>query len=187
MLVDPRGLVATGLLAGAAVAVLLASGPGGAARRPHHAIKAARPAASRTSAKPATAPVPGPVVRVPARPVRRPAGPLAVVQTYWRDVAQHRFASAYRLLVPGSLAMTAAAFVAYERGVGVAAVHFTGQTAIRSAGQATVAVESLVTHDARFGCQSWSGSYALTADAHGYWRIARAMLAPGACSTGRGG
>jgi hypothetical protein len=109
------------------------------------------------------------------------ASPLGTVAAYWRDIARHAFASAYEQLVPGSVDMTAGQFTEYEHSVGVTAVVFRGH-ALRSVSRTTasVAVDRLVTHDLRFGCQTWSGSYELRR-AGGRWRIARAAIVRYGC------
>jgi hypothetical protein len=76
--------------------------------------------------------------------------------------------------------MSAAQFTAYERSIGADGVRFSARAVNRSGTVATVGVQTLVTHDSRFGCQSWSGSYTLLA-AGGRWRIARAALVAGPC------
>ena len=54
---------------------------------------------------------------------------------------------------------------------------------LHSGSSATIEIVSLVTHDARFGCRNWTGSYEMAiTGGGGAWRIARANLSPESCS-----
>ena len=108
--------------------------------------------------------------------------PLDAVNRYWADIRAHDFAGAYWYLVPGSIELTESQFVASEREAGIRSVQFHGEMTPHSGSSATIEIVSLVTHDARFGCRTWTGSYAMTITGGGGWRIARANLSPESCS-----
>jgi hypothetical protein len=77
--------------------------------------------------------------------------------------------------------MTEQHFGSYEQTIKVESARFEGRLAAQHAKEATVAVVELTTRDGLYGCQSWSGSYALRNTATG-WKIARALIAPTACA-----
>ncbi len=109
--------------------------------------------------------------------------PLDAVNRYWADIRAHDFAGAYGYLVPGSIELTESQFVASEREAGIRSVQFHGEVISHSGSSATIEIVSLVTHDARFGCRTWTGSYEMAiTGGGGAWRIARANLSPESCS-----
>ncbi len=103
--------------------------------------------------------------------------PTAALDAYWQNVKRHAFADAYAQLLPGSLNITEAQFVASERQIKIQGASFRASLTSRASSRATVVVGSLITRDRRYGCQTWSGSYGLIETA-GRWRIARAAITP---------
>lgn len=106
--------------------------------------------------------------------------PLPALETYWTDIRAHDFASAYGYLVPGAIGMTESQFVAGEQSAGITSVSFHGKITSDSGSAATVAIQSLITHDAQYGCRRWTGTYEMTIEG-GSWLIARAKLSPRSC------
>jgi hypothetical protein len=106
--------------------------------------------------------------------------PTAVLDAYWQNVKRHAFADAYSQLLPGSLNITEAEFVASEKQIKIQGASFRASVTSRTSSRATVVVGSLITRDQRYGCQMWSGSYGLIETA-GRWRIARAAITPRSC------
>ncbi len=135
-----------------------------------------------TADVPAPAPARPPVAAQTAAPRQSPAiaGPLSTVTDYWADVRAHDFTGAYALLVPGSIGQSEAQFVADEQAANIGSAAFEGRLIDRTPASATVAVISLVTDDAQFGCRDWSGSYDLVGG-DGGWLIAHADLGVQAC------
>jgi hypothetical protein len=109
------------------------------------------------------------------------SSPVGALDSYWADIQAHHFSEAYGYLASGSAGLSEAQFVAGEREAKIESVQFNGSTTSDSGSSATVAVASLVTHDAKYGCRRWSGSYTMTEGGEG-WRIERAALTPRACS-----
>jgi hypothetical protein len=107
-------------------------------------------------------------------------GPLATLESYWASIGAHHFGVAYGLLVAGSVGLTESQFVSGEQRADIQSVQFRGHVASRAGAVATVGVDSLVTHDAQFGCRSWTGSYQVT-DQGGAWLIERASITPTSC------
>jgi hypothetical protein len=117
----------------------------------------------------------------PAASGRETGTPIDAVDAYWYDINEHDFSGAYQYLAPGSLNLTEAQFVSSEEQSHIQSAQFRGQVASEANGGATVEVLSLTTHDAQYGCRTWSGSYDMTGDSAG-WLIERANLSPQACS-----
>jgi hypothetical protein len=107
--------------------------------------------------------------------------PLQALDGYWTDIRAHDFSGAYRYLAPGAIGLSESQFVASEREARVESVRFSGEVESNSGASVTVEVTSLVTHDAQFGCRTWTGSYTME-EVGGGWRIARAELSPQPCS-----
>ncbi len=108
------------------------------------------------------------------------SAPTAALDAYWHNVKRHAFADAYAQLLPGSLNITEAQFVASEKQIKIQGASFRASVLSRTNSRATVVVGSLITRDQRYGCQTWSGSYGLIETA-GRWRIARAAITPRPC------
>jgi hypothetical protein len=106
---------------------------------------------------------------------------LDALNGYWSDIGAHNFSGAYGYLVPGSVNMDESQFVTSEQESHIESAQFHGHVASSSGSSATVDVVSLITHDAQYGCRTWSGSYEMT-DEGGGWLIARANLSPQPCS-----
>jgi hypothetical protein len=148
----------------------------------------APPASSQTALQPAATPetnsVPAVTTTGPPESTATTTvstAPLVAVQQYWVSIAAQRFGAAYVYLVPGSVGQTESQWVTSEREAGIASVQFQGHVISQTDSGATVVVDSLVTHDAQFGCRSWTGSYELT-DQTGTWLIQRADITPTACT-----
>ncbi len=114
-----------------------------------------------------------------ARPPTASA-PTAALDAYWQNVKRHAFADAYAQLQPGTLNITEAQFVASEKQIKIQNASFRASVTAQTSSRATVAVGSLITHDQRYGCQTWSGSYELIETA-GRWRTVRAPIPPRPC------
>lgn len=123
---------------------------------------------------------------VSARKTRRihELGPLQTVERYWRDIEAGRYGAAFRYLAPGSIPQGKAQFVSDEQQAGIENVDFSGQLSVRTGSAATVAVTSLTTRDAHYGCRDWTGSYQLSKDG-ARWLILRAGIVPSQCSSGQ--
>jgi hypothetical protein len=107
--------------------------------------------------------------------------PLETLNKYWSDIRDHGFAEAFGYLAPGAAAgKTQSQFVASENEAGIKNVQFHGKVSESTSSSATIAVQSLTTEDAQFGCRRWSGSYTL-GNENGGWRIQRAELTPRSC------
>jgi hypothetical protein len=106
---------------------------------------------------------------------------LGTVDAYWAAIRRRDFEAAYGYLVPGS-AGSRSGFVASERQQGIQSVSFRGRLAGSSRSSADVEVVSLVTHDRKFGCRTWSGSYDLVGH-EGGWLIKRADLTIRSCNS----
>ena len=106
--------------------------------------------------------------------------PLLTVQNYWKSVAAHDFAAAYSDLAPGVARKTEADFVNSEQQFGIQSIQFTGDVSSQSGSQATVTVNSLMTSDAKVGCQRWTGTYSLAQEG-GKWLIQQANITPSPC------
>ena len=137
---------------------------------------------STSSSSPAGA-VSAPVSARQPRRIHR-LGPLQTVEHYWRDINAGKYGAAFRYLKPGSIPQGQAQFVSDEQQAGIEKVDFSGQLSARTAASATVAVTSLTTRDAQFGCRDWTGSYQLSKDG-AHWLIDRASIAPSQCSSGQ--
>jgi hypothetical protein len=111
-------------------------------------------------------------------------GPLQTVERYWRDIGSGKYGVAFRYLAPGSVPQSQSQFVSDEQESGIDKVEFNGQLSARTGSSAMVAVTSLTTRDAQFGCRHWTGSYQLSK--HGTrWLIVRAGIVPSQCSSGQ--
>jgi hypothetical protein len=107
--------------------------------------------------------------------------PMEALNKYWSAIRDHGYATAFGYLTPGAAAgKTESQFIASEEEAGIKNVQFHGKVTESSGSSATVAVESLTTEDAKFGCRRWLGSYTLTNEGGG-WRIQRAELTPRSC------
>ena len=111
-----------------------------------------------------------------------PAGALAAVNAYWRDVGDGNFAGAYNVVDPESDDQTEAQFAASERQDGVESARFSGRVESSSGTFATVDVVSLVVRSTQGGCQSWTGSYRMT-DPLDAWLIQSADIVSQPCSS----
>ncbi len=109
------------------------------------------------------------------------SSPMQALDSYWAEIQAHHFSEAYGYLASGSAGLSEARFVASEREAKIKKVQFDGEVTSDSGSSATVTVVSLLTHDAKYGCRTWSGSYKMTEAGEG-WRIERAALTPRACS-----
>lgn len=109
------------------------------------------------------------------------AAALAAVNGYWADIRAHNFAGAYAYLAHGTVELSESQFVASEREARIKSAQFHGEVTSSSESTATVDIVSLITHDAQFGCRTWTGSYEMTNGGSG-WQIARANLSPQPCS-----
>jgi hypothetical protein len=112
----------------------------------------------------------------------RVSGPLRALDDYWLAISAHDFAAAYGLVVPGALG-SEAGFVAGERGEGVYSAQFEGRVISHAQSTATVRTVLLTTHDRRFGCRTWTGTYTMVVRA-GRWLIKRADINPAPCRSG---
>jgi hypothetical protein len=139
-------------------------------RTPAQEIKRGRSAAASALAERQT-----PTTGSPTAPA-----PTTALDAYWRNVKRHAFADAYSRLLPGSLNLTEAQFVASEKQIKIQRASFRASVTSRTGSRATVLIGSLITRDQRYGCQTWSGSYELIETA-GRWRIARAAITPRPC------
>jgi len=139
-----------------------------------------------TTTRPLLAPAPTATVSAVAErqttTARSPtaSAPTAALDAYWQNVKRHAFADAYSQLLPGTLNITAAQFVASEKQIKFQDASFRASVTSRTSSRATVVVGSLITRDQRYGCRTWSGSYELIETA-GRWRIARAAITPRPC------
>ena len=136
---------------------------------------------STSSSTPAGA-VSAPVSARQPRRIHR-LGPLQTVEHDWRDINAGKYGAAFRYLKPGSIPQGRAQFVSDEQQAGIEKVDFSGQLSARTAASATVAVTSLTTQDAQFGCRDWTGSYQLSKDG-AHWLIDRASIAPSSARLG---
>jgi hypothetical protein len=189
MRLPPPGKHTLGSFQSATATAIRAAFPGLAALlAPAPAATATTTASSQTVPQPAATPATN---SVPAETTTGPpestatttvsTAPLAALQQYWASIAAQRFAAAYGYLVPGSVGQTESQWVTSEREAGIAGVQFQGHVTSQTDSGATLVVQSLVTHDAHFGCRSWTGSYELT-DQTGTWLIQRADITPSACT-----
>jgi hypothetical protein len=144
------------------------------ARGDHPAATASTPTTTAVTAAPSTTPSTTAPVAVAG------VGPVGAVKAYWADIGSHGFGAAFLYLAPGTLGQTKSQFVAGEKQAGIQAVAFTGRIASENAADATVDVDSLITHDHQFGCRSWSGSYDLVSN-EGQWQIQKARITPSPC------
>lgn len=113
-----------------------------------------------------------------------PAGALAAVTAYWRDIGAGEFAKAYAAVDPETDNETQAQFVANERAEGIESVRFSGRVGSSSAATATATIDvtDLVVRSRQSGCQSWSGSYLVgQPDQLDVWQIERADIVAGPC------
>jgi hypothetical protein len=108
------------------------------------------------------------------------ASPVEPLDDYWSDIRDHGFSAAYSYLAPSARTLSESEFVANEQRADIENAQFHGTVTAHSSGSATVAILSLVTHDAEFGCRSWSGSYTMVEEG-GSWRIGRAAISPQSC------
>ena len=134
-----------------------------------------------TTSNPASVTSPSTVTAAAHTAEGAPVGPVAAIKAYWADIGTHRFGPAYFYLAPGSLSQTQAQFVAGEQQSKIISVSFSGQVTSESAADATVEVNSLITHDHQFGCRSWSGVYQMVSN-EGQWQIQKASITPTSCN-----
>ncbi len=109
------------------------------------------------------------------------SGPLRAVDDYWSAIGRHAFLSATDYVRPGVLGSTAA-FVASERKEGVHSAQFEGRVLSESATHARVRIVRLITHDHRYGCRTWHGTYRLARSRAGEWQISQAAITPRSCT-----
>jgi hypothetical protein len=158
---------AAALFAAVVVVVVLATGSAHSVAPPTHPVV---PTGPRT------------VVTVPpSRPASSDA--LAALSSYWQSIGRHDFAAAYALVAPGAIPQSQAQWVRIEQQTDVQSVRFTGETTNSTGTEATVRISSLVTHDLRFGCRNWTGTYQMINQA-GHWLISRADITPASCQAG---
>jgi hypothetical protein len=119
------------------------------------------------------------VLSVPVAGASAP-GPLAALDAYWADIAAGSYAAAYQLLMPGSIGVTSAQFIATERGYHIEQAHFRGSVAASTPSTATIDVSQLLTIDRQYGCRTWTGTYEM-AKQDARWFIARSNITPHAC------
>jgi hypothetical protein len=113
-----------------------------------------------------------------------PAGALAALGTYWHEIGAGDFAEAYAAVDPSTENETEAQFAANERAEGIESVRFSGRVQSSSGITATVDITSLVVHSTQNGCQSLTGSYALSQSGDLIpWLIERADIAVGRCAS----
>ncbi|HUB10180.1 MAG TPA: hypothetical protein VMB50_24465 [Myxococcales bacterium] len=113
---------------------------------------------------------------------------MAALDNYWQDIGRHQFAAAYGYYAPGATNENEQQFISRLEGEGVSSASFAG-TVTASTGSAdligrsfaTVAVTSLVTHDAAHGCRRWSGTYTMFLEETGLWHIQGAALRAHPC------
>jgi hypothetical protein len=169
------GLSAVGWLLTAVMLLSLAGcALGGASTSSGSATVAATDSSAPTPSQPAGS------ATLARTPRRASPGPLQTVERYWRAIANHDFTAAYRDLAPGANPQSQATFVSAERQSDIQSATFSGDVTATSKTTATVAVDSLTTTDASYGCRIWSGSYQMTR-LSGRWRIAQASITPSPC------
>jgi hypothetical protein len=105
---------------------------------------------------------------------------LVALRSYWADINETRFAAAFQFLAPQA-GQTESQFIAGEHQAGILSAAFSGRVESQAGAQATVDVQSLITHDREFGCRSWTGLYQL-AKSDGQWQIEKAVITPTSCS-----
>jgi hypothetical protein len=108
---------------------------------------------------------------------------LRALDNYWEDIEQHAYSAAFGFYAPGAIDLTEAEFISEQQHAGVKSVSFeaTVTASTKALDQpnrsyATVAVTSLLTHDAQHGCRKWSGSYTMLLEESGLWHIQHAAL-----------
>jgi hypothetical protein len=106
--------------------------------------------------------------------------PLAALSSYWHRIGAHQYGAAYNDLAPNAVSFSQSAFVSQERQAGISSVSFHGHATSNDGSTATVAVDSLTTHDRQYGCRHWTGSYQMINDGS-QWLIQRANLSPQPC------
>lgn len=113
---------------------------------------------------------------------------IKALDNYWEDIEQHAYGAAFGFYSPGALDITEAQFISEQERAATKSVAFDGTvTASTKAldepnrSYATVAVNSLVTHDAQHGCRRWSGTYTMLLEESGLWHIQQAALSAHPC------
>jgi hypothetical protein len=113
-----------------------------------------------------------------------PAGALAALNAYWREIGAGDFAKAYAAVDPATETETETQFAANERAEGIEGVRFSGRVLSSSGINATIEISSLVVRSTQNGCQSLTGSYTLSQSGDLIpWLIERAAIAIGRCAT----
>lgn len=133
---------------------------------------AARAGICSTDAAPATTPA-------TPQPKQGTGGPLAALRSYWADINDKEFGAAFAYLA-SQAGQSESQFIAGERQAGVLSAAFNGRVESETRANATVDVQSLITHDREFGCRSWTGSYQMI-ETSGQWQIEKAVISPTAC------
>jgi hypothetical protein len=113
-----------------------------------------------------------------------PTGALAAVSAYWSEIGAGEEAKAYARVDPATQTETEARFAANERAEGITSVRFSGRILSSAGITATIEIRSLVVHSTQDGCQSLTGSYALTQSGDLVpWLIERADITIGHCAS----
>lgn len=135
-------------------------------------------AAPQPSTTPVCATTPTEPIQAATTSEQPTAGPVRSVDTYWADIEAGDYADAWTYLVPGMTSQ--AAFIQGEQDVTVTDVAFAGTLASVSGNYAHVDVDSLITHDEKYGCRSWRGYYEMV-KLDGNWHIDSARITPTVC------
>ena len=113
---------------------------------------------------------------------------LTALDNYWEDIESHAYPAAFGFYSPGAINLTEAEFIAEQQRAGVKSARFAGTVTASTkeldrpnTSYATVAISSLVTHDAQHGCRRWSGSYTMLLEENGAWHIQHAALGVRPC------
>lgn len=107
------------------------------------------------------------------------SAPLQALDGYWLAISAHNFAGALRYVVP-SVVGSAFRFVSSEHSEGVHSAQFQGRVISQRGSTATVRIVSLTTHNQRYSCRTWTGTYKLSRRG-GRWLIQRANITPAPC------
>jgi hypothetical protein len=111
-----------------------------------------------------------------------PAGALAAVNEYWRDIANGEFGKAYDLLVPGTIPQSRSTFVSQHQQENFQNVEFKGNLQSGSrGGTADVGISRLQIQSGQNGCQTGSGGPYSLSYSGGTWLIASAPLTFAGC------
>lgn len=122
---------------------------------------------------------PQPTTNTP-QPAGGSVGPVTVLDSYWNEIDNGDYSSAYGYLAPGAINLTKAQFVSNEEQAGITNITFSGQLASSTGATATVDVASLQTIDTQYGCRDWTGSYEMVYQ-QSSWLIDRSDITPQAC------